>query len=129
MYNDENFELTRDEIAALSALPREMQPSDILETRVLRALRDQGHFGSVSRGERRTLALAWKIAATITLFAGGVATGRYALAASAPASASASASTTAPVTDTRDAQKSVPRNDIRTVQQKETVVAIREMWL
>jgi hypothetical protein len=125
MYNDENFELTRDEIAALSALPREMQPSDILETRVLRALRDQGHFGSVSRGERRT----WKIAAAITLFAGGVATGRYALAASAPASASASASTTAPVTDTRDAQKSVPRNDIRTVQQKETVVAIREMWL
>jgi len=125
MYNDENFELTRDEIAALSALPRELQPSDILETRVLRALRDQGHFGSVSRGERRTLALAWKIAAAITLFAGGVATGRYALAASAPASAS----TTAPVTDTRDAQKSVPRNDIRTVQQKETVVAIREMWL
>jgi hypothetical protein len=123
MYNDENFELTRDEIAALSALPRELQPSDILETRVLRA------FGSVSRGERRTLALAWKIAAAITLFAGGVATGRYALAASAPASASASASTTAPVTDTRDAQKSVPRNDIRTVQQKETVVAIREMWL
>ena len=124
MYNDDNFELNREELDALAALPREMDPGDLLEARVLHALRNQGHLGSVPRRQKRTIPLALKIAAAITLFAGGVATGRYALASST----SASASTTAPENDTRAAQKSGTRNDIRPVQ-SETVVAVREMWL
>jgi hypothetical protein len=125
MYNDENLELSREEMAALAALPRELEPGNMLEARVLHALRDQGHFGSAPHRAKRAVPLVLKIAAAIALFAGGVATGRYALATNT----SASASSTAPVTDTRDAGTSVPRNDIRPVQHNETVVAVREMWL
>ena len=125
MSNDQNFELTREEASALAALPREMEPGDLLETRVLRALRDEGHFGGTQHRASRGVSLAWRIAAAITLFAGGVATGRYALASNAPRSASI----TAPVTETPSAGKSATRNDTRPVQQKETVVAEREMWL
>ena len=125
MYNDDKLELTQAEAAALAALPREMDPGQLLEEKVLRALRDQGHFGGRTDRAKRGVSIAWKIAAAITLFAGGVATGRYALASTTPASAS----TTAPVTETRNAEKSAPRNDTRPVQQKETVVAEREMWL
>lgn len=125
MYSDDNFELTREELAALASLPREMEPGDLLETKVMRALRSEGHFGGVSQQPRRGISLVWKIAAAITLFAGGVATGRYVLASKAPASASI----TAPVTGTRDAASGAVRDDTRPVPQKETVVAVREMWL
>lgn len=125
MYNDDNFELTSAETSALAALPREMPPGELLETRVIRALRSEGHFGGSSRHPGRGVSLAWKIAAAITLFAGGVATGRYALASKTEASASINA----PVTGTRDAATSAPRNDTRPVQHNETVVAEREMWL
>ena len=125
MSNDHNFELTREEASALPALPREMEPGELLETRVLRALRDEGHFGGAQHRAGRSVSLAWKIAAGITLFAGGVATGRYALASNAPKSAFI----TAPVTETPSAGKSATRNETRPVQQKETVVAEREMWL
>ena len=125
MYSDENLELNGEEIAALAALPREMEPGDMLEARVLHAFRDQGHFGSVAHRAKRTIPLALKIAAAITLFAGGVATGRYAL----DSSSATTASTTAPVTETRSAEKSAPRNDLRPVQHNESVVAVREMWL
>ena len=124
MYNDE-IELTSEEASALRALPREMEPGDLLETRVLRALRAEGHLGGLDHHVSRGASLGLKIAAAVTLFAGGVATGRYLLASSAPVTASM----TAPVTSTRDAQRVAPRNDTRAVQQNETVVAEREMWL
>lgn len=124
MYNDE-IELTTEEASALRALPREMEPGDLLETRVLRALRAEGHLGGMHHRVSRGAALGLKIAAAVTLFAGGVATGRYVLASSAPVTASI----TPPVNSTRDAGRIVPRNDARAVQQNETVVAEREMWL
>ena len=125
MYSDDNIELTRDEQAALAGLPRELEPGDLLEAKVIRALRDEGHFGSIVPRARRGPSLALKIAAAVTLFVGGVATGKYLLASNAPQSASA----TAPVTETRDAPAAAPRNESRPAPQKETVVAVREMWL
>jgi hypothetical protein len=126
MYNDDN-ELTRDEIAALATLPREMQPSDLLEERVVRALRNDGHFGSAPRGRHnRAFGIALRIAAAIALFVGGVATGRYLLAPDAARSASAPA----PATIVRDRDTTVPNPETRTVNRnKESVVAEREMWL
>ena len=125
MYSDDNIELTRDEQAALAALPRELEPGDLLEAKVIRALREEGHFGVPVQRARNGASIALKIAAAVTLFAGGVATGKYFLASETPQSASA----TAPETGTRDARVSAPRIDTRPVQQKEAVVAVREMWL
>ena len=125
MYSDDNVELTRDEQAALAALPRELEPGDLLEAKVIRALRGEGHFGSILPRTKRASSLALKIAAAVTLFVGGVATGKYLLASNAPQRASA----TAPVTETRDATVAAPRNESRPAPQKETVVAVREMWL
>ena len=126
MYNDDN-ELTRDEIAALSALPREMQPSDLLEERVVRALRSEGHLGAAPKSQRNRGAwVALRIAAALALFAGGVATGRYLLGTDTPQSASGQA----PATIVRDRDTTVPNPETRTVNRnKETVVAEREMWL
>ena len=126
MYNDDD-ELTRDEIAALSTIPREMQPSDLLEERVVRALRNDGHLGSAPRSRQsRGLGIALRIAAAIALFVGGVATGRYLLASDAPQSASAPA----PATMVRDRDTTVPNPETRTVNRnKESIVAEREMWL
>jgi hypothetical protein len=53
MYNDDNFELTHDEKTMLASLPREMAPSDMLESRVMRALRTEGYLGSALRDEKR----------------------------------------------------------------------------
>jgi hypothetical protein len=124
MYNDEPVELTLEERNALASLPREMNPGDLLEAKVVRALRNDGHFG-VTIPRRNTLSLAWKIAAGLALFAGGVATGRYILASDGPQSASISA----PASQNRDAQTLTPRTEPRPVRQNETVVAEREMWL
>ena len=125
MYSDDNIELTRDEHDALAALPREIEPGDMLEAKVVRALREAGHFGSSVSRAKRSPSLGLKIAAAVTLFVGGVATGKYLLASNAQESASA----TAPVTETRDARVSAPRNNTRPARQNETVVAVREMWL
>lgn len=125
MYNENEVELTREEAAALAALPREIETGDLLESRVVRALRREGHFGAPSRRAGHGASVALKIAAAIALFAGGVATGRYVLASRAPVTASI----TAPVNQTREARQGEPREDTRAVQQKETVVAVREMWL
>ena len=43
MYNDEGFELTLEERNALASLPREMSVGDLLEAKVVRALRKEGH--------------------------------------------------------------------------------------
>ena len=126
MYNDE-IELTRDEIAALSALPREMQPSDLLEERVVRALRSEGHLGAVSGPKRnRGVWVALRIAAALALFAGGVATGHYLLGSDTQQSASVQA----PATIVKDRDTTGPAPETRTVNRKnETIVAEREMWL
>ncbi len=126
MYNDDN-ELTHDEIAALSALPREMQPSDLLEERVVHALRSQGQLGAIARSKpRKGISLAFKIAAGIALFAGGVATGRYLIAADVPKSASVAV----PSTIVRDRDTTVPRVESRQVRNgEESIIAEREMWL
>ena len=126
MYNDDN-ELARDEIAALSALPREMQPSDLLEQRVVRALKSDGHLGAIPRAKRSGAAwIALRIAAALALFAGGVATGHYLLGSDAPRSALVPA----PATIVRDRDTTTPNPETRTVNRtRETVVADREMWL
>ena len=125
MYNDDNFELTHDEKAMLASLPREMAPSDMLESRVMRALRDEGYLGSGARHERRGIPLMLKIAAAIMLFAGGVATGRYVLATTA----APTASVTAPSSGNQGAAPAATQSAPRPVPSNETVVAEREMWL
>ena len=124
MYNDDNFELTHAEKEMLASLPREMAPGDMLEARVVRALRSEGHFGASQAPEKRGIAMVWKIAAAIMLFAGGVATGRYILATSA----SESATVTAPASGNQNAVTGAARGT-RPVPLKETIVAEREMWL
>jgi hypothetical protein len=124
MYNDEQFDLTLEERSALASLPREMPPGDLLEAKVIRALRDEGHLG-VMRGRGNRLGQAWKIAAALALFAGGVLTGRYMLNPGAPQRASVSA----PASQNRDVEHLTPRTEPRPVRHNETVVAEREMWL
>lgn len=125
MYNDDT-ELTRDEIAALAALPRQMRPSDLLEERVVRALRADGHFGAPRRSRiPRGIRLAMRIAAAIALFAGGVATGRYLLATPAPQSAAVAAPATLQERDT-----TFPDRMARPAKKvNESMIAEREMWL
>jgi anti-sigma factor RsiW len=125
-YNDEN-ELTLEESAALAALPRERQPGDVLEERVVRALRAEGHFESQRRArDNRGIMTALRIAAAIALFAGGVATGRYLLAADGQQSASVAP----PSTIVRDRDTLPPRSNARQVnKQAEQMVTEREMWL
>ncbi|HEY0243185.1 MAG TPA: hypothetical protein VGC52_11045 [Gemmatimonadaceae bacterium] len=125
MYNDDEIELTLAERAALASLPREMETGDMLEARVVRALRDKGHFGEPPVRRRGSLQVMWRIAAALALFAGGVATGRYILAADVPESASISAR----ASNDRNARDTTPRTETRPVRQNETVVAEREMWL
>jgi hypothetical protein len=127
MYTDEN-ELTHDELAALAALPREIQPSDLLEQRVVNALKIEGHFGGKRRmRESKGIMLAVRIAAGIALFAGGVATGRYLLASDGPQSAS----TVQPSSEIPRVRDTVqPGTNRRQVKQSnERIVAEREMWL
>lgn len=125
MYNDDELELTLEERAALASLPREMETGDMLEARVVRALRDKGHFGESQVRRQGSLAVMWRIAAGLALFAGGVATGRYVLASDVPANASISA----PASNDRNARDTTPRTETRPVRHNETVVAEREMWL
>ena len=123
MYENDEIELTAEERILLSALPRELRPGDLLEERVVRALRKDGHLGDARA--RRGLSNVWKIAAAIALFAGGVATGRYLMMPEAPQSASVAAPAPATIraTDTtRPAGGSIPVKG-------ETVVAVRELWL
>jgi hypothetical protein len=126
MYNDDDFELTQDERNALASLPREMETGDLLEARVVRALKSEGHLGAAPAQTSSSIASALKVAAAIALFAGGVATGRYVLKSS---DARDSASISAPASQNRDVEKSTPRTESRPVRRNETVVAEREMWL
>ncbi len=125
MYNEEELELTLEERSALASLRRERRPGDLLEARVVRALRNEGHFGVMPARQSGALAAAWKVAAALALFAGGVGTGRYVLKSDAQQSASISA----PASQNPDAVNSTPRTELRPVRHNETVVAEREMWL
>lgn len=74
-------ELTPDERAMLSALPRERDPGRLLEERTVRALRDRGlvHAPAAPRRAIRFQAgwLTGAAAAGIALFLGGLATGQH----------------------------------------------------
>ena len=122
MYSDEDEMLTAEERALLTSLPREMAPSDMLEERVVRALRKDGYLGSAARSTNERLMNVLRIAAAIALFAGGVAAGRYLITPEVPASASVQQPARSRVTDT------LPRNS-RSVPARETIVAEREMWM
>ncbi len=124
MMFSENHELSEQERTALAALPRELTPSDLLEERVVRALKSEGHFNRATRGRSQWTRAIVRIAAAIALFAGGVATGHYAL------SQPDTEKQTAPVNQA-SVSKPVPQNTsgAQTVKNRETVVAEREMWL
>ena len=123
MFN-ENHELSEQERAAIAALPRELAPGDLLEERVVRALRSEGHLGTVARGPLQWSRQLMRVAAAIALFAGGVATGHYLLSRPASGSAATAANQTNVV-------KPTPQGPATTqsVKNTKTVVAEREMWL
>jgi hypothetical protein len=124
MYHEEEVELTLEERNALASLPRAIAPSDMLEARVVRALKEDGQFGSAAR-RRGSIPLMLRIAAGIALFAGGVATGRYALSDET----SQRAAVTQPAAEVRDAAPSSQQTVKNSLKRSETVVAEREMWL
>src|SRR5512140_3354949 len=120
----ENEELNEQERAAIAALPRELAPSDLLEERVVRALKSEGHFSGSTRTSNRWTGHFVRIAAALALFAGGVATGHYAL------SQPNTEKQTAPVNQASVSKPAPqPASGAQTVKNNETVVAQREMWL
>jgi hypothetical protein len=124
MMFSEDQELSVEERAAFAALPRELAPSDLLEERVVRALRSEGRFTSVAHAPRQWARRIARVAAAIALFAGGVATGHYLL------SGPSNGADTRAVNQT-SITKPAPQSSTGTqsVKNTETVVAEREMWL
>jgi hypothetical protein len=128
MYNDDQ-DLSEQEVSAFAALSRELAPGDLLEERVVRALRKEGYFGVQAKTSNRWIRAAVGAAAAVALFAGGVATGRNIMASSASASA---AQAVAPSDILREANREPP---LQRPQSRERVtsgrkaVAEREMWL
>lgn len=124
MYDNEN-ELTPSERAAFDSLPRERAPSDLLEERVVSELRTRGMLSTPARRGSR-FSTAWRIAAAIALFAGGVATGRFILApAESPALPRAvRVQASEPLRVDRSADRTV-----NTVRNPSVPVAHKEMWL
>jgi hypothetical protein len=124
MYHEEEVELTLEERNALASLPRAIAPSDMLEARVVRALKEDGHLGAAAH-RRSSIPVMLRIAAAIALFAGGVATGRYALSDET----AQRAEVTQPATEVRDVAPANQQTVKNSVKRSETVVAEREMWL
>jgi hypothetical protein len=125
MMSSENHELSVEERAAFAALTRELPPSDLLEERVIRALRNEGHLGTVARAPRQWTRQLTRVAAAFALFAGGVATGHYLLLqpeSTVGAPTTNQASITKPAPQSSNGAQSVRNNT-------GTVVAEREMWL
>jgi hypothetical protein len=121
MSSENEIELTSDERALFAALQRTRQPSDLLEEKIVRALRREGHFGSAKPGRSSALIDILRVAAAVALFAGGVATGRYLIRDSAP-----------PVASIRQEERVAPPQNTRQVESgpaNETVVAEREIWM
>lgn len=127
MFSNED-DLTAAELEALGSLSRETRPSDLLEERVVRALKSEGHFSTniatQSRRRGTGLPLSLRIAAGIALFAGGVATGHY-LTASGDARRAAVQSVALPAATTTPGSTGT----VKSAKASETVVAEREMWL
>lgn len=122
MYDNEN-ELTTAERAAFDSLPRERPPSDLLEERVVSELRNRGMLsGATRRGGR--FGMAWRIAAAVALFAGGVATGRFILAPEQSGSTARA--------DSFPASERVDRSGahgVNSVRNGNPAIAHKEMWL
>ena len=127
MFNEDN-DLSEHERAALAALTRELAPSDLLEERVVRALKSQGHFGTVAKANRRWGRMALRAAAAILLFVGGVATGKYMLTQPSTSGANSSA-TLQQANNPQTTPPVVNKSTQQQVKNTETVVAQREMWL
>jgi hypothetical protein len=124
MYSDDQ-ELNASEMAALAALPRELAPGDLLEERVVHALRSEGHLGASRKTGRRWLNTSLRIAAAAALFIGGVATGQYMMTRSAAQSADAAAL----IRQANELSYPQATQPARAVKSNEKVVAEREMWL
>ena len=124
MYSDDQ-EFSEHELAALAALPRELAPSDLLEERVVRALRPAGHFGASRKINRPWMNTSLRIAAAAALFIGGVATGQYVTSRSATQSANAAEL----IREANELSSPITQQAAQTVKRNEKVVAEREMWL
>lgn len=121
MHNENEYDLTVDEQTMFSSLRRELEPGDLLEERVVHALRREGHFGSRSRPSRK-LAHLVRIAAAIALFAGGVATGRYLMTPVAPQAAA----TVQPASMVNGTPRT---NELPIPASEKMIVAETELWL
>ncbi len=79
MRHDDSIELTPQERVAFDTLPRETEPSRLLEERTVQALRERGLLGGrhVGRRPRWGLVIAAGLAASIALFASGLAVGQW----------------------------------------------------
>ena len=119
MYSEDEVELTAEERSLLAEIPRRMAPGDLLEARVVKALKSEGHLGAAPRGSR--LGTVLRIAAAVALFAVGVATGRYLIIPAAPRSAAVPGAVER-TNDSVQPQRATPSRG-------ETVVAEREIWM
>ncbi len=77
MFNDEEIELTDAEREAFAALPKERPVSDLLEGRVVNALKSRGIFSPPSRRGSRFTTIALRSAAAVFIFAAGAVTERF----------------------------------------------------
>jgi hypothetical protein len=76
MFNDEEIELTEAERAMFAALPKERPVSDLLEGRVVTALKSRGVLSPPSRPGNRFTTVALRSAAAAFIFAAGALTER-----------------------------------------------------
>lgn len=70
-------DLTQEEREALGQLPREREPSSLLEERTVRALRNQGMLSRTTPVGRSWITVAAAVAAGAVLYLGGIATGQW----------------------------------------------------
>jgi hypothetical protein len=78
-HDEMDSELTPGERAAFAALPREREPSRLLEERTVRALRERGLVHAAASQRRLRFPASWLVgaaAAAVALFMVGVETGR-----------------------------------------------------
>lgn len=79
MHDRDDENLTAEEQKAFAALPREAMPSRLLEERVIVELRSRGYLGhrNAMRGGWKWLPIGAAAAASIALFASGLAVGQW----------------------------------------------------
>ncbi len=124
MYN-EDLELSEAERTALAALPREIAPSDLLEERVVRALRNEGRFEREAKRTRGWMNTSLRIAAGLALFVGGVATGRFMMTSSASEARPA----TQAVSQSPEPAAVIQDRPSQQVKNSRGAVTEREQWL